>query len=137
MEIKPHSFFVLTLSSHLVFFFISISHYSLLFNCKFIWKNYVSFSFIEFSFAMVKDTYLLTEQVVRRPKTYSINELSKNTLNLAKNRNKLKLYREALYTIKSYQKVVTKYQLIIYGWKNNLMLINFLFKHINLKVDRF
>ena len=86
---------------------------------------------------MVKDTYLLTKQVVKRPKTYSINKLSKNTLNLAKNRNNLKLYRDALYTIKSYQKIVAEYQLIIYGWKNNLMLINFLFKHINLKVDRF
>ena len=30
------------------------------FDCRFIWKSYVNFSFIEFIFVMVKDTYLLT-----------------------------------------------------------------------------
>ena len=39
---------------------ISILHYSSVFDCKFIWKSYVNFSFIEFIFVMVKDTYLLT-----------------------------------------------------------------------------
>ena len=29
------------------------------FYCRFIWKSYVNFSFIEFIFVMVKDTYLL------------------------------------------------------------------------------
>ena len=30
------------------------------FYCRFIWKSYVNFSFIEFIFVMVKDIYLLT-----------------------------------------------------------------------------
>ena len=61
MEIKPYSFFVLSLLLHLVyFFFISILHYNLVFGCKFIWKSYVNFSFIELIFVMVKDTHLLT-----------------------------------------------------------------------------
>ena len=59
MEIKPHSFFVLSLPSHFVyFFFISILHYNLVFDCKFIWKSHVNFSFIELIFVMVKDRYL-------------------------------------------------------------------------------
>ena len=41
-----------------IYFFI-ILHYSSVFNCKFIWKSYVNFSFIEFIFVMVKDTYFL------------------------------------------------------------------------------
>ena len=57
MEIKPHSFFVLSLPSHFVyFFFISILHYNLVFDCKCIWKSHVNFSFIELIFVMVKDT---------------------------------------------------------------------------------
>ena len=59
MEIKPLSFFVLSLPSHLVCFFISILHYNLVFDCKFIWKSYVNFPFIELIFVIVKDTYLL------------------------------------------------------------------------------
>ena len=61
MEIKPRSFFVLSLPSHLVcfFFLISILHYNLAFDCKFIWKSYANFSFIELIFVMVKDTYLM------------------------------------------------------------------------------
>ena len=34
------------------------------FDCRFIWKSYVSFSFIEVIFVMVKDVYWLTEFVV-------------------------------------------------------------------------
>ena len=61
MEIKPHNSFVLSLPSHLVcFLFISILHYNLVFDCKFIWKSHVNFSFIELIFVMMKDTYLLT-----------------------------------------------------------------------------
>ena len=44
-----------------MFFFISILYYSLVFDCKFIWKSYVHFSFIEFVFVMVKGTYLLID----------------------------------------------------------------------------
>ena len=61
MEIKPHSFFMLSLPSHLVCLFFFILHYNLVFGCKFIWKSYVNFSFIELIFVMVKDTYLLTQ----------------------------------------------------------------------------
>ena len=43
-----------------MFFLISILHYNLVFDCKFIWKSYVNFSFIELIFVMVKDTNLLT-----------------------------------------------------------------------------
>ena len=43
-----------------MFFLISILHYNLVFDCKFIWKSYVNFSFIELIFVMVKGTYLLT-----------------------------------------------------------------------------
>ena len=53
---------MLSLPSHLVYFFlVFILHYSSGFDCKFIWKNYVIFSFIEFIFVMVKDTYLLKQ----------------------------------------------------------------------------
>ena len=41
-------------------FFISILHYNLVFDCKFIWKSYVNFSFIGLIFVVAKDTYLLT-----------------------------------------------------------------------------
>ena len=48
MEIKPQSFSGLSLSLHLVYFFGSA------FDCKFIWKSYVNFSFVE---VVMKDTY--------------------------------------------------------------------------------
>ena len=54
MEIKPHSFFVL--SCHRTSY---LCIYIQFFYCRFIWKSYVYFSFIEFIFVMVKDTYLL------------------------------------------------------------------------------
>ena len=60
MEIKPYSFSVLSLPSHLVYMHIFISHYSSVLNCKFIWKSYLNFSFIEFIFLIEKDTNLLT-----------------------------------------------------------------------------
>ena len=41
-------------------FLISILHYILVFYCKFIWKSSVNFSFMEFIFVMLKNTYLLT-----------------------------------------------------------------------------
>ena len=56
MEIKPHSFFLLSLPSHFVFIYTYIQF----FYCRFIWESYVNFSFIELIFVMVKLTYLLT-----------------------------------------------------------------------------
>ena len=66
MEIKPHSFFCVipAIATRIMFFFISILQYGLVFDCKYIWKSYVNFSFIEFIFVMVKDTYLLTYLLV-------------------------------------------------------------------------
>ena len=55
VKIKPNSFFVFSQPSHLVYFLFSILHYSSVFDCKFIWKSYVNFSFIEFIFVTVKD----------------------------------------------------------------------------------
>ena len=40
-------------------FLSSILPYSSVFDCTFIWKSYVNFSFIEFIFVLVKDTYWL------------------------------------------------------------------------------
>ena len=57
IEIKPPSFLV---PSHLVYFSFFILHNSSVFDCKFIWKSSVNFSFIEFIFVMVKATLLLT-----------------------------------------------------------------------------
>ena len=37
-----------------------ILHYNSVLNCKFIWKSYLNFSFIEFTFLIEKDTNLLT-----------------------------------------------------------------------------
>ena len=50
-----------------IFFLISILHYSLVFDCKFIWKSYVNFSFTEFIFVMVKDTYFFITNTVALP----------------------------------------------------------------------
>ena len=47
---------VLSLASPLVYFLFYILHYSSVFDCKFIWKHYVNFSFINFIFVMMKDT---------------------------------------------------------------------------------
>ena len=58
MEIKPDSFFVLSLPSHLIYFLFYIT--VKFFVCRFIWKSYVNFSFTEFIFVMVKDAYLVT-----------------------------------------------------------------------------
>ena len=46
---------VLSLASPLVYFLFYILHYSSVFDCKFIWKHYVNFSFIDFIFVMMKD----------------------------------------------------------------------------------
>ena len=48
-----------TIAPRMFFFWISILQYNLVFDCKFIWKSYVNFSFIELIFVMVKDTFLL------------------------------------------------------------------------------
>ena len=42
------------IAPHTFVFFISILHYNLVFDCKFIWKSYVNFSFIELIFVMYK-----------------------------------------------------------------------------------
>ena len=60
IEIKPHSFFVLSLPSYLVLS-LSLSLYIYIYiYCRLIWKNYVNFLYIYFIFVMVKDSYWLT-----------------------------------------------------------------------------
>ena len=58
-EMKPHSFFVLSLPSQLVHFLSSIFPCSSVFDCKFIWKSYVIF-FVYWVHFCSDERYLLT-----------------------------------------------------------------------------
>ena len=63
VEIKPHSFFVCVIPAvplriYKFFHFLFCITVQFL-DCRFIWKSYVNFSFIEFIFVMVKDTCLI------------------------------------------------------------------------------
>ena len=54
---KQYSIFrVIPVIAPRILFLFFILHYSLVFDCKFIWKSYVDFSVIEFTFVMAKDT---------------------------------------------------------------------------------
>ena len=57
MEIEQYRFLYYPCHRTSYILFISILHCILDFDCKFIWKSYVNFLFIELIFVMVKDTH--------------------------------------------------------------------------------